>query len=64
MKELIDEYKKVFGKVPNIIGIYWNDFETLEENISNAIKSKKPYNELDLLSEEQIKLFNEGKLMF
>ena len=64
MKVLVEEYKKVFGEEPNIIGIYWNDFDTLEENISNAIKTKKPYNELDLLTESEIKLFNKGKMMF
>jgi hypothetical protein len=64
MKELIDEYKKVFGEKPNIIGIYWNDFDTLEENISNAIKTKKPYNELDLLTDEEIKLYNKGEILF
>jgi hypothetical protein len=64
MKELVEEYVKVFGEEPNIIGIYWNNFDRLEENISNAIKTKKPYNELDLLTDEEIKLFNKGKLMF
>lgn len=64
MKELVEEYVKVFGKEPNIIGIYWNNFDRLEENISNAIKTKKPYNELDLLTDEEIKLYNKGKLMF
>jgi hypothetical protein len=64
MKELVEEYVKVFGEEPGIIGIYWNNFDRLEENISNAIKTKKPYNELDLLTDEEIKLFNKGKLMF
>ena len=64
MKELIDEYKKVFGEEPNIIGIYWNDFDTLEQNITNAIKTGKKYNELDLLTDEQRKLFLKGELLF
>jgi len=64
MKELIDEYKKVFGEEPNIIGIYWNDFDTLEQNITNAIKTGKKYNELDLLTDEQRKSFLKGELLF
>jgi hypothetical protein len=64
MKELIDEYKKVFGEEPNIIGMFWNDFDTLEQNITNAIKTGKNYNELDLLTDEQRKLFLKGELLF
>jgi len=64
MKELINEYKKVFREEPNIIGMFWNDLERLEQNIENAIKTGKKYNELDLLTDEQRKSFLKGDILF
>jgi hypothetical protein len=64
MKILIEEYKLKFNEEPIIIGIYWSNPNILEQNIKNAIKTGKKYNELDLLTDEQRKLFNKGKLLF
>jgi len=64
MKKLIEEYKLKFNEEPVIIGIYWSNPNILEQNIKNAIKTGKKYNELDLLTDEQRKLFNKGKLLF
>jgi hypothetical protein len=64
MKKLIEEYKLKFNEEPVIIGIYWSNPNILEQNILNAIKTGKKYNELDLLTDEQRKLFNKGKLLF
>lgn len=64
MKELIEKYIKAFNEEPVIIGMFWNDFDRLEQNIENAIKTGKKYNELEMLTDEQRKLFNKGKLLF
>jgi gamma-glutamylcysteine synthetase len=64
MKELIDKYIEIFNEEPIIIGMFWNDLERIEQNITNAIKTGKKYNELEMLTDEQRKLFNKGKLLF
>lgn len=62
--KFIQDYIIKFGEEPVIIGIYWSNPNILEENIKNAIKTKKKYNELDLLTEKELKLFNKGELFF
>jgi hypothetical protein len=64
MKEIIEKYIEVFGEKPNIIGLFWNDQKTLEENIKDAIKSGKKYNELDLLTEKEKESYLKGDLLF
>lgn len=64
MKELIDKYIKAFNEEPVIIGMFWNDLERLEQNITNAIKTGKKYNELEMLTDKQLKLYNKGELLF
>lgn len=64
MENLIKEYKKVFNKEPNIIGMYWNNPNLVIENILKAIETNKPYNEYDLLSDEEKKAFDNGELVF
>lgn len=60
----IQDYIDKFGEEPFVIGIYWNDQKTLEENIKNATKSGKKYNELDLLTEKQKESYLKGDLLF
>lgn len=60
----IQDYIDKFEEEPFIIGIYWNDQKTLEENIKNAIKSGKKYNELDLLTEKEKESYLKGDLLF
>lgn len=61
---LKEEYIKVFNKEPNIIGMFWNNQEQLIENIKKAIETNKPYNEYNLLSDEEKKAFDKGELLF
>lgn len=58
------KYFDHFGEDPQVIGIFWDEPETLKDNLEKAIRENKPYNEIDLLSPEEKKLFNEGKLLF
>jgi hypothetical protein len=64
MENLISEYIKAFNKEPYIIGMFWNNQQQLIQNIINAIKTNKPYNEYDLLSDEEKKAFDKGELLF
>ena len=64
MESLINEYIEKFGEMPIIIGMFWSDQEKLKENIKQAIKNNKPYNEYDLLLEEEKKAFDNGELVF
>ena len=64
MENLISEYIKAFNKEPYIIGMFWNNQEQLALNIEKAIKDNKPYNEYDLLSDEEKKAFDSGELFF
>lgn len=61
---LKEEHFSKFNKEPDIIGMYWNNQEQLIQNIINAIKTNKPYNEYDLLSDEEKKAFDKGELLF
>lgn len=64
MKQAIEKYIDKFNEQPNIIGIFWYDQNQIIENIENAIKTGKKYNELDLLTDEQRKSFLKGDLLF
>ncbi len=64
MENLIKGYIKKFGKEPYIIGMFWNNQEQLIQNIEKAIEDNKPYNEYELLSDEEKKAFDSGELIF
>ena len=64
MKDLVEKYFEKFNKEPYIIGMFWNNQQQLIQNIENAIKTNKPYNEYDLLSDEEKKAFDKGELLF
>ena len=64
MESLINDYIKAFNKEPYIIGMFWNNQEQLIQNIEKAIKDNKPYNEYELLSDEEKKAFDSGELFF
>lgn len=64
MESLINEYIKAFNKEPYIIGMFWNNQEQLILNIEKAIKDNKPYNEYELLSDDEKKAFDSGELFF
>lgn len=62
-KEEIEHYDK-FRTLPVIIGLYKNDIVKLINNIKKAIETNKPYNEYNLLSDEEKKAFDKGELLF
>ena len=62
--QFIIDYIIKFGEEPKIYGMFWNQPTILQQNIENAIKTGKKYNELDLLTDEQRKLFLKGDLLF
>lgn len=64
MENLIKEYIKVFNKEPNIIGMFWNDPKQLEDNLKKAIEINTPYDEYELLTDEDKKAFDKGLLLF
>ena len=64
MNDLVKKYFEKFNKEPYIIGMFWNNQQQLIQNIENAIETNKPYNEYDLLSDEEKKAFDKGELLF
>jgi len=62
--QLYEQYKDIFNKYPNVIGIYWNDINTLERNIKKSILNKVEYNEIDLLNKEDKYSYINGDLIF
>ena len=63
MENLTKEYIKHFKEEPNIIGLFW-DNNTLIENLQNAIKTNTPYDEYELLTDEEKIAFDKGLLLF
>lgn len=64
MNDLIEKYFEKFNEKPYIIGMFWNNQEQLIENIKKAIETNKPYNEYELLLDEEKKAFDKGELLF
>ena len=64
MVDIIKKHFDIFGVMPIVIGMFWDDIEKETQNIENAIKTNKPYNEYDLLSDEEKKAFDKGELLF
>ena len=62
--QYIIDYILKFNEEPLIIGMFWNKPDILEQNILNAIKTGKKYNELEILTDEQLKLYNKGQILF
>jgi len=60
----IKDYIKKFGEEPYIIGMFWYDSEKVAESIIKAIETNKPYNEYELLTDEEKKAFDDGELLF
>jgi hypothetical protein len=61
---IYEVYFEVFKEEPNIIGLYWHDNDILFNNLAKAIETNKPYNEYDLLSDDEKKAFDNGNLLF
>jgi hypothetical protein len=64
MENLIKTYKEVFKEEPNIIGMFWNRPDIIISNIIKAIETNKPYDEYELLSDDEKKAFDDGDLLF
>jgi len=64
MVEEIMKHKEFFGVEPIIIGLFWNDPESVVDGIINAMKINKPYNEEKLLSKKELIAFKDGNLLF
>ena len=64
MENLIKRYIEIFNKEPNIIGMFWNDQKQLEDNLKKAIETNTPYDEYELLTDEEKKAFDKGMLLF
>lgn len=63
-EENIKAYKEKFNKEPNIIGMFWNDKKQLEDNLKKAIETNTPYDEYELLTDEEKIAFDKGLLLF
>ena len=64
MENLTKEHKKKFNKEPYIIGMFWSEPEIVINNIIKAIEENKPYNEYELLTEEEQQQYDKGELLF
>ena len=58
------KYKEHFNKEPNIIGMFWFNKKQLEDNLQNAIETNTPYDEYELLTDEEKEAFDKGMLLF
>lgn len=61
---LISKHKSKFNKEPNILGMFWNDPKQLEDNLTKAIETNTPYDEYELLTDEEKIAFDKGLLLF
>lgn len=59
-----EKHFEKFNKEPYVIGMFWNNQEQLILNIEKAIKENKPYNEYELLSNDEKKAFDNEELLF
>ena len=64
MIDLYEEHKKKFGSYPKKIGMIGLDEEDVLNDISKAIEDNKPYNEYNLLTNEDKKAYDNGSLVF
>lgn len=64
IKELRKQHKAKFGKEPNVIGMFWDDPQLVEDNILKAIETNTPYDEYELLTDEEKEAFDKGMLLF
>ena len=64
MESIIKEYEKKIGFTPKIIGMFWDKKKLLINNIKNAIKTNTPYDEYELLTDEEKIAFDKGLLLF
>ena len=62
--EKIKEHEEKFNEEPIIIGMFWQNPKKVFDNIKKAIEINKPYNEYNLLSDEDKKAFDKGELLF
>ena len=62
--QFIKDHIEKFGKEPETIGMFWDDFEAFEEGVKKAIEDDKPYNEYEMLSEEEKRLYDNEELFF
>ena len=61
---LISKHKSKFNKEPNIIGMFWNDPQQLDDNLQNSIETNTQYDEYQLLTDEEKIAFDKGLLLF
>ena len=64
MENIIRIHKDKLKKDPVIIGMFWENPNILEKNLLDAIKNNTPYNEYEMLSDEEKKSFDAGRLLF
>jgi len=64
MKDLVQEHISKYGIKPVVIGMFFNDVDKVIDGIADAVEGDKPYNEYELLTDEEKKLYDEEKLVF
>ena len=64
MENLIKEHKEKFNKEPKIINKLWREPEKLYDNLQNSIETNTPYDEYELLTDEEKIAFDKGLLLF
>jgi len=64
-EELFARHKEIFGKLPVIIGVYFDmDEDYIVDKIEQAILEGTAYDEYKHLTKEEQKLFTSGLLLF
>lgn len=62
--DISKEHKNKFNKYPVIIGLFLDNPTDTASKILQAIKENKPYDEYELLSDDEKKAFDNGELLF
>lgn len=64
MDDAIKEHVEKFGVEPVVIGLFWDNPEKVLDGIYDAIDEGTPYDEHNLLTEEEREAYDAGELLF
>lgn len=64
ISKILKQYNQKFNKDPKIINKLWREPEKLYYSLRNAIETNTPYDEYELLTDEEKIAFDKGMLLF
>ena len=64
ISKMLKQYNQKFNKEPKIINKLWREPEKLYDNLQNSIETNTPYDEYELLTDDEKIAFDKGLLLF